>query len=46
MGIVAGCLHVVAGTARKVLKDCQEQVPGMDQTVMYPYTRNGGKVSS
>ena len=42
----AGCLHAVAETAYNVIKDCQEQVPGLDQTMMYPYTKSGGKVSA
>tara|TARA_A100001037_G_scaffold257581_1_gene244311 strand:- start:12322 stop:12798 length:477 start_codon:yes stop_codon:yes gene_type:complete len=41
----AGCRHVVAECAYNVIKECQEQAPGTDQTMMYPFTRDGGKVS-
>ncbi|MBH64414.1 MAG: hypothetical protein CL569_18595 [Alphaproteobacteria bacterium] len=41
----AGCRHVVAECVYNVTKECQEQAPGTDQTMMYPFTRDVGKVS-
>lgn len=41
----AGCRHVVAESAYNVIKELQEATPGVDQTMMYPFTRDGGTVS-
>jgi 3-hydroxyisobutyrate dehydrogenase len=38
-----GCRHVVAEAAFDVITELDEESPGVDQTMIYPYTRDGGQ---
>ena len=39
-----GCRHVVAEAVSNVIKSFDEASPGVDQTMIYPFTRDGNKV--
>ena len=42
----AGCRHSVAESAYEAIKELQEASPGVDQTFMLPFTRDGGTTSN